>query len=564
MDGDRPVPGNIRRQVLALPPDERARAILASDRPADLIRALAPQDFYLSLVEADPDDALALLAAATREQVDLVLDLDGWDGDELAVERIGRWLGLLHRADPEQLVAFMLEADETTVVLLLSRLLHVYKLDESTAPDFWPPEDRQVPTLDGLYFLEPRDEAPEEAFPALWNALALLREHSRQTYEALLEQVLCVIPAEQEETAWEHRQSRLAERGFPPWEEALEVWAAGHLEQAPVRAAIRERLAALPVPEPPDEGPDRRGPPPALPVPLPRDATALLAEAARRLDERTRTAVAHGLVRLGNRFAVASRDPLGDPATHAAGLRAALSHVLLALDELGATEPETAARALARIPTFDLCRIGVGAVRERARRARSLAEGWLARVPHGRARLETGLDEILGGLLLSRPGLADDGLVRPFRERADLERADQVLDVIGDLGAFVTEMLGMRGGDDLPELAELPARRERPEECLWSEIVLTALARRALDGPMRPVPLTREEGRIALARLLEGTAPPRRASSRLFDLAREAGLGQAAARHLADRLEQDTAMLAVDALTDTRFVRALLFRLSGA
>ncbi|RMF76809.1 MAG: hypothetical protein D6738_00555 [Acidobacteria bacterium] len=562
MDADASVSLAERHRILALPPERRAAAILASADAAALIRSLGPQDFYLSLVEADPDDALALLAAARREQVDLVFDLDGWDGDEPAVERLGRWLGLLHQANPEQLVSWLLEADEPTVVLVLSRLIHVYKLDESSDPGFWPPEDREVPSLDGVYFLEPRDEAPEAAFPALWSAFALLRERARQAYEALLEQVLWVIPAEQQEEAWERREARLAERGFPPLEEALEVWAPGHLEQAGVRAAIRERLAALPRPAGAADAPPHD--PPPLPAPLPPGEGALLAEGAGLLDERRRAAIAHALVRLGNRFAVASRDPLGDPETHAAGLRTALSMVLLALDELGAADAGAAARALANIPTFELCRIGVGAVRERVARAHRLASGWLARVPHGRARLEVDLDEILAGLLAPRPGLPESGALRPPRARADLERVDRALDVIEDLGRFVTGTLGLAGADrDLPELDPLPARRERPDECLWSEIALTALARRALGDPLRPAPLTREQGRAALAALLGDGAPPRRATPRLFELAREAGLGEAATRHLADRLEHDAGDLSPAALPDTRFVRALLFRLSG-
>lgn len=560
---------SLRRELTSIrnmTPAERSEAILASERAAELVRALPPQDLYLTLAESDPQSALAVLPLATRAQVDFVLDLDAWSGDVIDVERTGRWLDLLHQADPALLLRFLRETDEEFVVLALSKLLFVTKADESTSMDRWPPEDRQVATLDGIYFIEPQDDAPDAAFPALWEALARLREADRPVYEALLERVMWIVPAEQEEDAYERRASRLAEHGFPPLDEAREVWAAGHLADPAWRARVAERLALLPLPGAGGGEGESDGEEPVLPVAVPRNELERLGDALPWLDDARREAIGAALVRLGNRFAVTSGDHLGNPETHRDGLVRALSHVLVGLDELGAKDARSAARALIQVPIVEICRVGTGAIQERVARARALVEhGWLARVPHGRARLEEPLDAVLVGLLAERPRFAADGADRPFRATADLERLDEVLGAIEGLGTFVIETLGtpdtlgLGDGRDVPELTPLPDRREDPRECAWSEIALTAIAQASLGRPPRPVPIGRDDARRALALLLTDEIP-RTATPRAHDIARDLRLGDAIS-HVLARLEADASDLPADDLPDTRFFSAFLFRL---
>lgn len=566
------------RGIRSLPPEDRALAILASEAPAPLVRALPAQDLYLTLAASDNEDALALLPFTTRAQVDFVLDIDAWDHDQLDLDRAGRWLDLLHQADPALVVRFLRESEEETVVLTLAKMLFVTKLDESISIDRWPPEDRPAATLDGLYFLEPQDDVPDAAFAALWEGLARFREENRMAYDALLERVLWILPAEQEEGAYERRVSRLAESGFPPQDEALEVWAPGHLAEATWRAKIAERLHALPLPRPSslhdaaidemtidagdehDESESAVVPVAALPLAASAHDLALIGAGAAYLDDAKRAAIAHALVRLGNRFAVTSRGHLGDPKTHRDGLVTALCHVRLGLDELGVRDAREAARAMAQLPVADLCRVGTGAIIERAARARAVTHaGWLAKVPHGRARLEDVLDTALDGLLGERPRFTWDDEERPFRSREDLEVIDDVLGVIDGLGHFVTVTLGVTGPGDVPELDPLPDRRREASECLWSEIAATALAQASLGRPLRPQPIGKEDARRALAHLLTPEVP--RAPTELaWRLAKDAGLGAAAAQVLA-RIESDAAELPEGTLPDTRYFRAFLFRL---
>jgi len=545
-----------RDRLLALPPRERVAAIEASRRPAELVRSLPAQDLFLTLAETGVDDALVLLEHASVPQLEFLIDLGAWDRDAFDPARFARWISAIATANPERLARWLLEGDEAAVVLALARVYHVFKLDESSDPAFWPP-DRPLATLDGTYFLEARDEVPEEAAGALWDALARLRSTHSPAFEALLEQVMWAVPAEREEEAYEHRASRLAEKGFPPFDEAIEAWAAGREADPAVRRERSERALAA-------AAAHRVGAPPTeaarhLPAPV-ADAGRALAEAVAGLDPDHQRRVLAELLRVGNRFAVSSLGHLGDLETHREGLRIALSHANLGLHELGGVRAVALGPALlATVPVPDLVRAGTGAVMQRAERARRLAAGWLARVGGSRQRLDPESEEMLEALLSPRPAFGPPGMdVRPFRHPEDLAAADEALDAIEALGTFVEERLGV-GADGLwPELDPLPAARGGPLDLDWPAVALTAVARAALGEPARPRPLGPKEARRALDVLLEGENP-RRPAPRLFELAEGLGLS-AAAHHLGRRLADELSELPRGDAPDPRFVRSLLLR----
>jgi hypothetical protein len=547
-----------RDRLLALPPLARIEAIESARDPRELVRALPAQDLFLTLAEAGINDALVLLEHASVPQLEFLFDLGAWDRDAFDPARFARWIGAVAVANPDRVARWLSEGDEAAVLLALGRVFQVFKLDESSEPAFWPP-DRPVPTLDGTYYLEARDDVPEEAAAALWEALARLRSTDSQAYEALLEQVLWAVPAEREEEAYERRASRLAEKGFPPFDEAIEAWAAGPAADPEFRReASRRALVAASARQlasgPPDAGAGRH-----LPAPL-DDAGRALAQAVAGLDPAEQRRVLSDLLRLGNRFAVAGLGDLAELETHREGLRIALSHAALGLHELGGARAAALGPALlATVPVPDLVRAGTGAVMQRAERARRLDAGWLARVAGGRERLDPESEELLNALLLPRPAFGAPGVApRPFRHPDDLAAADEALDAIEALGSFVEQRLGVGADGRWPELDPLPAARGGPLDLDWPAVALTAIARAALGGPPRPAPLDPGEARRALERLLEGE-DPRRPAPRLFALAAELGLEPAAA-HLARRLADELSELPPGEAPDPRFVRSLLLR----
>ncbi len=547
-----------RRKLLALPPGERVERILASPRARELVRSLPATEFWLTIVQAGLDRALPLLPLAGKRQLDFLFDLEAWTGDDFDPVRAGEWLRAFREADPALVARWFREGDEPLVVLALGRMLRVYKLDESTSPDYWPP-DRPVPTLDGIYFVEPVDGLPDGVFPALWEGLAVLRARDRNAYEALLEQVLWMIPPEQEDGVRERREGRLAEHGFPPPDEAMEAWAAGEYVDRSAREALARRAAGLPpVSGRPSAGNRVAGLPLPGSLPVPAEtAGPVLARSLAPLAPEARERITREALAFAGRYAVASGRPLGDPATHADGLATALAHLELGLEELSGGDPGLAARALAGLPVRELVLAGAGAVQERALRARRLLAGWLARVHLGRERLDEPLEEVIVGLAGPRPLFTSHGEERPFRSLADLRLVDGVLDTVEALGRFLEDVLGAEDGKELPELDPLPAGRRNAREVEWSAVALTTIARAALGATdPRPRPLARGEAQEALDRLLT-PEPPRETTGRFVQYANLLALGPAEP-FLAGRLVDDAGELPREARPDPRFVRALL------
>ena len=68
------------------------RRVRDADEPAEIVRALGPQDLLIAHREADDDQRAELLALATGEQARQLVDLACWREDrlELAALAIGR------------------------------------------------------------------------------------------------------------------------------------------------------------------------------------------------------------------------------------------------------------------------------------------------------------------------------------------------------------------------------------------------------------------------------------------------------------------------------------------
>ena len=74
------------------------------------MRALGEQQLYMTVHEAGLDRALALLPLASIDQLHFFADLEGWSAGEFEPTAHAHWFETLHRADPETLVRWLLEA----------------------------------------------------------------------------------------------------------------------------------------------------------------------------------------------------------------------------------------------------------------------------------------------------------------------------------------------------------------------------------------------------------------------------------------------------------------------
>lgn len=512
---------SIREQadlVLKLAPADRLKMLTEAPRPMALVRALPDGDFYLTVREVGPLDALPILALASASQLTHLLDLESWRGDRFDPLRSGAWVALIAETDEATLRRFVRNADDEALALLLRDWARLRPLEidhEEPTRGHGITEhgdERGFVSPDGAHLAAP--ERSEHA-PAVRRFLEMLFIDDEGRYRGLVRAAQFELPSEIEEQALRWRGARLEEHGYPPFEEALSAY-------APPAAALRIESS----PPAPGDGP--APPRSALRVLGPGDGVVAAVAA---LPEAERERVLFELAALANRVLVADRDDPGSPEAHRRVVARAGSYVGLALESRRAETPAAAAETLAATSVVELFREGYALASRLQERARRQA------VPV-RALLDPPHERRVAALLAPRPlyvAVAVDGTEseRDFRRLAEIEETALHLLLIETLDAA---LLRARGTSP----AALAAEERLPFEGAprFSTLLLTALAWHAARGILAvgrlPADVVADFLRTTASRRTAPAEAPRRAMERLIDhLVREGAFDRRAAAALA-------------------------------
>ncbi len=212
-----PVPVQIAR-LEQVDTKTRQELILADPNRVALTRALSVETLFYTLKEIGLADSVELLALAAPVQVRDMLDLDCWRKDQFDDRRLLAWLMLLDEAGSGKLGEWFLHADIEVLVLLVKRRLEVIrKADVEEDPDF---NQSLYFTFDDQYLL--RFVGEEEPILAL--LLERVRVLDYNSYKHILECSLFELESSLEEEARHWRDARMADRGYPSYDEAWEVF----------------------------------------------------------------------------------------------------------------------------------------------------------------------------------------------------------------------------------------------------------------------------------------------------------------------------------------------------
>lgn len=576
-------------QVLSLVPWERTlfrarRGALLETEEA--VAAATPLEAYLAIKRRGLEDALAVLGALSPEQIRVILDLEVWNRDAIDVAELLTWLEAFRTAGLAALARAARSLDPEALAAVLRRRLLVAlvpkedRSDPEPTPDWLvhPPEDIEpiLATPDGRFYVAARavDERadlagePEEVEEdERKQILALVRElYLDEEWEyvaGILRLTLEDLSSSLEEDAFRFRSARLEDLGFPPFEQALEVY--GPLDPSalgappPISYGVLED-ARLPL------------------VHAEALSRGLLDAGLRGLDGPTATRVEADLLAVANAVLVADRVDAGDfeGISLALGRARAYIEIALAFEAEGETLEVLAARRLATVHPMVLHRVGYTLTIRLAARARTLLEhpGLGGLGLYAFSAVERGIVE---ALLLRRPlfGRAlepavhdpyaplDEALadaVRPFERPEDVQTVERFLlererlaEGLLAIGLFDAE---------IAEPAIPGAREERDIDLRLA----TAGARALLGDGFRPDPLDEAMVLELLDRL--GSEPPGAGPSgdlqRVVGIA-GSGLPEPNASALARRLETVLVRLRASLFplvgsdrVDLRFVEGLL------
>lgn len=206
--------------VLAAPWQKRLDIITLSENARGLVQALPPQEIHMTVLQNGAEDCLQLIALTSHEQLRFLFDMECWLKDSLKAASISRWYAILAKCTEQKVLDWFEKADDEFLVGSFKKLIKVKKIQQDTdISEEYP--DMPAATLDGIYFFTFLEHDAYSFVMPIFNALY---QHDRARFYSLVEGIIWDSPSEVEEAAYAWKTRRLAEYGFPEFDEALSIY----------------------------------------------------------------------------------------------------------------------------------------------------------------------------------------------------------------------------------------------------------------------------------------------------------------------------------------------------
>jgi hypothetical protein len=203
-------------------PRKRLDLVMSDPQAASVVPRIPVEEFYYLVRGVGLEDTLDVLRLASAEQLQGCLDLDLWDRDRLSTPRVLAWLEVLAELSPPVLARTIQTLDIELVALVLGKHARVYDSTVGEAPD---EESTYVVhrTSDAAFVVEFRTSNATDA-RILERFIMRLYDGDPDLARALLTEAKWGTTAELEEASYRWRTARLADIGFPSYEDALVVY----------------------------------------------------------------------------------------------------------------------------------------------------------------------------------------------------------------------------------------------------------------------------------------------------------------------------------------------------
>lgn len=474
------------RGIRRLSGTEIMHRLMQVDDPREMIRCISAEDFYWMIKKVGEQEVLFLLELASEEQWQYVLDLETWSYDRLDLENSVTWLDLLAQADPLRLVRWLFSGEESLVTYLSFRSLDVIVVEDEE--EAWDIPDGFF-SLDGVHYIRARNS---EDRPLIEQLLRIMADEDYDRYHSLLVNLDGVLPAELEEEMYRLRNVRMAEHGFLPREEALEIYAPldpGNLK--PAEAKILPRWF-----EKTDEG----GLVPIAPLEHAESGNLLTEIVATRLDPGLRDRIRLEFAGLCNQILSADGGFSPEFETLVRVCQKAVSYVNLGLEGLCGKDYDTIEKMLKDQRLVSMFRVGYSL----ALKVKWEAERWVARGWFAGKGLKPGFwgeywGGILSGILRPRPvlyvGAQRPDEFRDFEWLSDLAECLKVIRRLMVLDGLLEKLAGVYRLD--PELLE-------GRELTFRPLFFNLWCRRLLKAEPSFDPITLAQAKSFLNKLRSG------------------------------------------------------------
>ncbi len=340
---------------------KRMDLILLAKHSRELMQAMSPEDMVMTIKDIGDEDAIALLELSSDEQLTYLLDLETWIQHGLDLQRLAHWLELLFECGPQRVNSWLVSVDFEQLVLLFERtLLWVQKDDIDTLPDMV--SNRLITPDDSHFFVVKLGIE----YSLIKRLIELMYAEQRELFYAMIANLGSTPPAEIEEQAYHWRLGRLADRGWPDFEESKTIYRGIDPGQVPSRS--HQPL-----------GLDN---PPRYPIQafgegdVFRQAVSLLPAGQQQL-------LMSQFANLTNRVMIADKLVLTEKSSYTKAAKKIMGYLTIGHALLGIiNHPEILAAALQQIPLLSVFQVAFGAVQKRSQQAKNLMASpgadWLA------------------------------------------------------------------------------------------------------------------------------------------------------------------------------------------
>lgn len=444
------------------------------DDAAELVRALPVQSFVAVARKLRDEERLDLvLPYASPEQITGLFDLDAWSRDRLAIPRARAWLDRIvdayEQAEVERgrLTELLHDTDPELWILATAAATAIAEFDE---PDDDERRQQVMEDMAALHTWESPDGfsivgVPDNEFGRMTlRVLSALYEDNMVEGRKLISAIKWSVHNEVEEELLHWRKGRLADLGFPEWDEAMKLF-------SPLaRDAVTGRSS------PDDELPLAHVPPDLPPAQLGRLGTDMLRRVMQRLDDDEYDLRLREFLLLANELMAAQRFEPGDEALQERAVGQAQATLNLACELLLSGEPQDdpenyIAERIAKVGLRKLFRFGYGPLAKLRKAALALHRDGRVSLASVGSLLDRPWGPVLASLSQWYPELAIEGKAgsRPIPSLRELARATAL---IGEAGALAQVTFAADGFAIEPVWL---SRVDEPEHLRLGDLVRTAL-----------------------------------------------------------------------------------------
>lgn len=216
-----------RREILSASPEDALEAIAEYPYPVTLVQSLAEEDLHILVHTIGPDEAHPVLALASNQQWEYLMDVETWARDWMDSQAMTQWLERLLKSDPDRLTHWITHEKRDEFGLYLFRNIELYIREYDQDPselgeEFFSEDETYYIRLRPM--AKDRKQVQERRDLFLRDMLRRVSVYDYPGYRNMLRESASIVPAETEEELYRRRNVRLAEKGFLPFEEAVGVY----------------------------------------------------------------------------------------------------------------------------------------------------------------------------------------------------------------------------------------------------------------------------------------------------------------------------------------------------